>query len=58
MLHDYDEATDLRDTVGRNTEYDIDPEEVMADHFTLLVMGIEVPEPGYLEEAKVILRRE
>ena len=58
VLRDYDEATDLRDIIGRNTSYDIDPEEVMADHFTLLVLGVEVPEPDYLEEAKVILQGE
>ena len=58
VLRRYDEATDLRDKIGRNTDYDIDPEEVMADHFTLLVLGTEVPEPEYLEQAKAILQQE
>ena len=58
VLRRYDEAPDLRDKIGRNTTYDIDPEEVMADHFTLLVLGEEVPEPEYLEQAKAILQRE
>ena len=58
VLRDYSEATDLRDKIGRNTNYDIDPEEVMADHFTLLIQGTPVPEPDFLEQAKVILQEE
>ena len=56
VLLDYSAAADLRDTIGRNTGYDIDPEEVMADHFTLLVLGSSVPEPDFLERAKAILQ--
>ena len=56
VLRRYDEATDLRQIIGRNTDYDIDPEEVMADHFTLLVLGAPVPEPELLEQARAILQ--
>ena len=55
-LRRYDQASDLRDQIGRNTNYDIDPEEVMADHFTLLILDAPVPEPNYLEQVKTILR--
>ena len=58
VLRDYEEASDLRDKIGRNTAYDIDPEEVMADHFTLLVLGEEVPEPDYLQRVQAILQEE
>ena len=56
VLRNYDEATDLRDKIGRNTNYDIDPEEVIADHFTLLVLGEAVPEPDYLDQVQVLLQ--
>ena len=58
LLVPYGEATDLLDQIGTNTTYDIDPEEVMADHFTLLVLGTPVPEPSFLAQAKTILRQE
>ena len=56
VLRNYEAATDLRDIIGRNTSYDIDPEEVMADHFTLLTLGTSVPEPDFLEQVKTILQ--
>ena len=56
ILRPYEDASDLRDKIGRNTSYDIDPEEVMADHFTLLVLGADVPEPAYLEQARTVLQ--
>ena len=55
ILRPYEDASDLRDKIGRNTSYDIDPEEVMADHFTLLILGVNVREPSYLAQVQRIL---
>lgn len=55
VLRLYEVASDLRDKIGRNTNYDIDPEEVMADHFTLLILGVDVREPAFLSQVQRIL---
>ena len=56
VLVPYGEAIDLLEQIGTNTNYDIDPEEVMADHFTLLVLDAPVPEPDFLAQAKAVLQ--
>ncbi len=46
------------DQVGRNTEYIIHPEEILADNFVLLVNGKSpVPSPGILEQLRSLLTR-
>ena len=56
VLKGYGEAGDLRDLIGRNTDYDIHPEEICAEHFRLLISGESVPEPDYLDRMKTILQ--
>jgi hypothetical protein len=44
--------------VGRNTEYIIHPEEILADNFVLLVLGEDnVPSPDVLDRIKRVLTR-
>jgi hypothetical protein len=44
--------------VGKNTEYLIHPEEILADNFALLILGEQnVPSPEVLQKMKSILRR-
>jgi hypothetical protein len=39
--------------VGRNTQYIIHPEEILADNFALLVLGeTSIPSPVILEKMK------
>ncbi len=56
VLKDYSDATDLRNLIGINTDYDIHPEEICAEHFRLLIMGKTVPEPEYLTKLKTLLQ--
>jgi hypothetical protein len=48
---------DYFERVGRNTEYVISPEEVLADNFVLLIdgKGKPVPSPGILEKLRAVL---
>ncbi len=39
VLHELDEATDFYDKVGRNTNYVFDPEEILAENFSLMIAG-------------------
>jgi hypothetical protein len=42
--------------VGQNTSYLIHPEEILADNFALLVLGMEdVPSPEILKRIRAIL---
>lgn len=51
-----DDVAGFYEQVGRNTDYIIHPEEILADNFALLVMGVEkVPTPNVLRDIKEIL---
>ena len=39
VVYSINEASDFYDRMGRNTQYIIDPEEVLADNFSLLLTG-------------------
>jgi len=55
-LLDADEAEGFREQIGRNTEYVIHPEEILADNFVLLVQNArDVKTPRILEEMRRIL---
>jgi hypothetical protein len=58
-LLDIRQVTGFFEQVGRNTQYTIHPEEILADNFVLLVMGdSDVPSPDILEEMKAVLTKE
>jgi hypothetical protein len=42
--------------IGRNTEYILHPEEILADNFVLLVNGAKVPSPEILTRLDAVLR--
>jgi hypothetical protein len=51
-----DEVSGFYEQVGRNTDYIIHPEEILADNFALFVLGAEkVPSPKVLHDIKEIL---
>jgi hypothetical protein len=43
--------------IGRNTQYTIHPEEVLADNFMLLMQGKTVPSPEILEKLGAVLHK-
>lgn len=57
ILKDYSESSNIYDLIGRNTDYNIHPEEILADHFSALVRGQSVKEPKYLEAMKLVLQK-
>ena len=51
-------VTGFFEQVGRNTEYIIHPEEILADNFALLILGEQnVPSPEILEKLRNVLTR-
>ncbi|WP_114752365.1 hypothetical protein [Pleomorphovibrio marinus] len=57
VLKNFAAAPDLKQKIGTNTDYTLHPEEILAEHFVMLVMGKEVPEPSYLDAMKEVLSR-
>lgn len=46
----------FNEKVGKNTNYTLHPEEIIADNFSLLVRGVvDVESPGLLEKLRIIL---
>ncbi len=55
-LVDFDEVRGFYEQVGRNTEYIIHPEEILADNFAMLVMGDQdVPSREILKRLQDVL---
>lgn len=52
-IYALEQASDFQARVGRNTGYVIDPEEVLADNFSFLIMGkAGLPDPQIVESLK------
>jgi hypothetical protein len=59
VLIGMEEIQDLFSQVGRNTEYVLHPEEILADNFALLVLGNrDVPSPDVLKKLEQILAKD
>src|SRR5690606_4699017 len=56
VLVEISEASDIFEKIGENTSRNYHPEEVLADHFSLLVRQQGVPDPELLEAMKAILQ--
>ncbi|MDD5063157.1 MAG: hypothetical protein PHQ35_00145 [Phycisphaerae bacterium] len=57
-LVDMEELSGLIEQVGKNTDYLIHPEEILADNFALLVMQEQnVPSPDVLKKIKEVLTK-
>jgi len=53
-----DDVAGFYEQVGRNTDYIIHPEEILADNFSLLVLGVgKVPSPRVIGDIREILDR-
>jgi len=42
--------------IGTNTRYIVHPEEILADHFALMVTGARVPEPVFVDRLRALLK--
>ena len=63
VIYDLDDATDFYNLVGRNTGYVINPEECLADNFSIAVNGFqpsprrqELPNPEIVEKIREALK--
>lgn len=57
VLKNFEESSNLKNKIGRNTSYTLHPEEILAEHFVMLVQGQEVKEPSYIEAMKEVLQK-
>jgi hypothetical protein len=58
-LVDFDQVSGFYEQVGRNTDYIIHPEEILADNFAGLMMGDQnVPSPEILKKLQDVLTEE
>ncbi|MEX2592396.1 MAG: hypothetical protein WD426_06450 [Anditalea sp.] len=55
VLKNFEDASNLKSKIGNNTSYTLHPEEILAEHFVMLVMGKEVSAPSYIEAMKEVL---
>ncbi len=56
-LLDFSAASDLKDKIGRNTDYTLHPEEILADHFIILVKPKTAADPAFIEAMKAALTK-
>src|SRR5690606_14728937 len=52
ILLEFSAASDLEDKIGKNTSYTLHPEEILADHFIMLVTPKTAPNPEFIEAMK------
>jgi hypothetical protein len=57
VLLDFSAASDLQDKIGKNTSYTLHPEEILADHFIMLVTPKTAPDPAFIEAMKAVLTK-
>lgn len=57
ILRNFAAATNLKQKIGTNTNYTLHPEEILADHFVMLVLESDVPEPSYIDAMKNVLTK-
>ena len=55
VLLEVEEIDGFFEQIGKNSNYIIHPEEILADNFSLLVMGQKVPSPWVLDKLKGFL---
>lgn len=57
LLFDLTAATDFKDKTGRNTNYTLHPEEILADHFMILVKPKPASDPAFIDAMKAALTK-
>ncbi len=56
-LVELDQLTGFHEQVGRNTQYIIHPEEILADNFALLISGNKTTSPDVLKKVEAVLKQ-
>ncbi len=57
ILLDFSAASDLKEKIGNNTSYTLHPEEILADHFIMLVKAETASDPDFINAMKTVLTR-
>lgn len=57
VLLDFSAASDLKEKIGNNTSYTLHPEEILADHFIMLVKPKTASSPAFIEAMKAVLTK-
>lgn len=59
IIYDVDQADDFYDQIGRNTNYVINPEEILAENFAYLLTGKEdLQSPEVIDRLREVLKQE
>jgi len=56
VMKDFSDISNLDALIGINTDYNIHPEEILAEHFTFLILQRNVPNPVFLDNLKQLLQ--
>lgn len=57
LIYNLSDAEDFLSQVGENTNYIINPEEILADHFSFILTGKkEIKSPDVIERLKQVLK--
>lgn len=56
VIYSMEKVTGFHEQIGGNTKYIIHPEEIMADNFSLAILGGEMNNPEIVEKVKAILK--
>jgi hypothetical protein len=55
VLSQLQEVPELLGKISKNTPYVLHPEEISAEHFSMWIIGQNVPQPEYLDKMKAVL---
>ena len=59
VLKEFSAASDLKQKIGNNTtHYNIHPEEILAEHFVMLITEKNVSDPEFIEAMRNVLQQE
>jgi hypothetical protein len=59
IIYNFEDVNGFFEQVGRNTDYIIHPEEIMADNFAFALLGVKgLPNPEIIDEIKKILKEQ
>ena len=57
IIYSLEQASDFQSKIGKNTNYVIDPEEVLADNFSfLMIEKAGLPDPQIVENLKKVMQ--
>lgn len=57
VLLDFSAASDLKEKIGKNTSYTLHPEEILADHFIILVKPDPASDPSFIDAMRAVLTK-